>query len=137
MKSTFIAILATVFTAFVVTFVVSYIDTPNPVYYDLRVALLISSVAAFISLIITICWSLPIHIYLKKYNKVSFVWYAFIAVIPSLGFVYILKPFGDDSAADLSIQALFCTFVGVVAAAVFWYFAVYQITHNKPFKQDK
>ena len=70
MKSTFVAILATIFTAFLITFVVTYIGTLNSEYYDFRMALLMSSVAAFVSLIITICWSLPIHLYLKKHNKV-------------------------------------------------------------------
>jgi hypothetical protein len=136
MKSTFVAILATIFTAFFITFVVTYVDTPNSEYYDFRVALLMSSVAAFVSLIITLCWALPIHLYLKKHNKVSLGWYTLIAIIPSLGIIYILKPFGDDSAADLFIQALFCSLVGVVAATVFWYFAVYQITHNKQINKD-
>ena len=69
MKSTFVAILATIFTAFFITFVVTYVDTPNSEYYDFRVALLMSSVAAFVSLIITLCWALPIHLYLKKQSK--------------------------------------------------------------------
>jgi len=137
MKSTFVAILATIFAAFFITFIVTYIDTLNSEYFDYRMALLISSVAAFVSFIITTCWSLPLHLYFKKHNKVSFSWYALIAVIPSFGFIYLLKPFGKDSAIDLLTQALFCTFVGVVAAAVFWYYAVYQITHNKPLNRDK
>lgn len=136
MKSTFVAILATIFTTFLITFIVTYIGTLNSEYYDFKMALLMSSVAAFVSLIVTICWSLPIHLYLKKHNKVSLGWYALIAVIPSLGFIYLLKPFGEDSASDLFTQALFCTSVGVVAAVVFWYFAVYQITHNKQINKD-
>jgi len=136
MKSIFIAVLATVLTTFFITLMVTYIDSVFTENYGYQVSLMMSGVAALVSLVITMFWALPFHLLFKRRNKNSYVWYILIAVVPSVGFIYILKPFGHDTALTLFFQALFCSFVGVVAAMVFWYFAVFKVTHNKPLKQD-
>ncbi|MBG9990968.1 hypothetical protein [Pseudoalteromonas sp. NZS37] len=126
MKSLYIASLSTVLTVFVVTFVVTAIDSIGSDYTDIRISLLIASVAAIVALIVVMVWALPVHFALKKLNHQGFFWYLLASVVPCVVFIYAFKPFGQDSNIDLIKQTLFCSFCGCIGAGIFWYMAVYR-----------
>jgi len=83
-------------------------------------------VAALVSLIVLVIWVIPVHLVLTKKGRYSFVWYALPAILPGFIFVFVFKPFGNDPFFGLLSQALFCSFVGLAAGGVFWFFAVYR-----------
>jgi len=85
-------------------------------------AFLIGGVATIVALIVMVSWALPIHFLLKKNNLSSVKWYVLAGITPAFIFIYVFKPFGDDSAIDLLQQALFCSLVGAISAFCFWYF---------------
>lgn len=107
-------------------FLVAAIDSIGSHYSDLRISLMIAGVAALVTCIVIIVWALPVHFALRKLKHQSLVWYLVAAVIPSSIFIYAFKPFGQDSNIGLLQQGLFCSFVGCLASASFWYIAVYR-----------
>jgi hypothetical protein len=126
MKSLSIASLCTVLTVFVVTFVVSAVESIGTVYSGITISLLTASVAATVTMVVVIAWALPLHYVLKKLKRQALHWYLLASVILSVIFIYGFKPFGHDSSVDLAKQALFCSIFGLIGAAVFWYMAVYR-----------
>ena len=118
MKSLSIASLCTVLTVFVVTFVVSAVDSIGTVYSGITISLLTASVAATVTMVVVIAWALPLYYVLKKIKRQALHWYLLASVIPSVIFIYGFKPFGHDSSVDLAKQALFCTVSGLMDAAV-------------------
>ncbi|RVT44672.1 hypothetical protein EMM73_16195 [Rheinheimera sediminis] len=126
MKSLSIASLCTVLTVFVVTFVVTAVDSIGTAYSGINISLLMASVAAIVAIVVVIAWALPLHYVLKKLERQEFHWYLLAAVVPSVIFIYGFKPFGQDSSVDLMKQTLFCSICGLIGATVFWYVAVYR-----------
>ena len=127
MKHLSVASLLVIVTAFVVTFVVTAIDSIGSDYSDIRISLLIAGVAALVAAITVIFWAIPVHLILKFFNRSNLAWYILTAIVPSFFFVYALKPFGHDSNTTLLSQALFCSLVGVIGATTFWYIAVFKL----------
>jgi len=127
MKSLSIASLCTALTVFVVTFVVSAVDSIGTAYSGITISLLTASVAAIVAMVVVVAWALPLHYVLKKLERQALHWYLLASVVPSLIFVYGFKPFGNDSSVDLAKQALFCSVCGLIGAAVFWYMAVFRL----------
>lgn len=126
MKSIFIASLTAVLCVFVISFMVSALETIGTTYTDLGISFLFACVAGLVALIVMLLWAWPVHFVLRRLQRQSLHWYMLMALVPSLLFIYGLKPFGKDAAVDLLKQALFCSFCAVIAAAVFWYLAVYR-----------
>jgi hypothetical protein len=127
MKSLSVASLCTILTVFVMTFLVSAVDSIGTDYSDIRISLLIAGVAAIVSMVVLVIWALPLHYVLKKLERQALHWYLLAAVVPSVIFIYGFKPFGQDSSVDLMKQALFCSVCGLIGAAVFWYMAVFRL----------
>lgn len=127
MKSLSVASLCTILTVFVMTFLVSAVDSIGTDYSDIRISLLIAGVAAIVSMVVLVIWALPLHYVLKKLEQQALYWYLLAAVVPSVIFIYGFKPFGQDSSVDLMKQALFCSICGLFGAAVFWYMAVFRL----------
>ncbi len=127
MKSLSIASLCAAIAVFIVTFLFSAIESVGSAYLVTWISLLIASVAALVALVAVVVWALPLHFVLKKLNRQNLVWYVFGSIVPSVTFIYAFKPFGEDSNIDLMKQAFFCSVCGVIAAAVFWYQAVYRL----------
>lgn len=131
---------ATVLSVFLLVFVMvcvlelldSHLDAG---FQGVFIAFSIAVVAAFVALLITLGWAIPLHWLLRRYQWTGLGWYLLLALLPSVAFVYGIKPFGDDSAADLFNQALLCCGCGMVGASVFWYHAVYRQT-VVPAKRD-
>ena len=136
MKSLSLACLCTVLTVFVVTFVVSAVDSIGTAYSGINISLLTASVAAIVAIVVVIAWALPLHYVLKKLERQEFYWYLLAAVVPSVIFIYGFKPFGQDSSIDLMKQTLFCSICGLIGAAVFWYVAVYRTRITKRSSKD-
>lgn len=127
MKSLSVASLCTILTVFVMTFLVSAVDSIGTDYSDIRISLLIAGVAAIVSMVVLVIWALPLHYVLKKLEQQALHWYLLAAVVPSVIFIYGFKPFGQDSSVDLMKQTLFCSICGLFGAAVFWYMAVFRL----------
>lgn len=128
MKSILLASLGAVLSVFVITLVASATGAIASEYDDILISLIIASVAAVVALVAVVVWALPLHFVLLKLHRQNLAWYVLGALLPSVFFVYALKPFGLDSAEDLLQQALFCSLCGAVAAGVFWYIAVYRVS---------
>lgn len=136
MKHLSIASAVSVLIVFTVTFLVSAIDSIGSDYSDLRISLVIAGVAALVACIVIIVWALPVHLALRKLKHQSLVLYLVAAVIPSFIFIFAFKPFGQDSGIDLLQQALFCSFLGCLGAASFWYIAVYRLRITRRSSKD-
>ncbi|WP_125931920.1 hypothetical protein [Thiosocius teredinicola] len=93
---------------------------------DLQEALAIgvAIVSPFVILGFLVAWAIPIHLLLKRRNHTRIVWYALIGIIPGPFFVALAKPFGNDSLKDLAYQSMVFSIIGVLGAAIFWFFAV-------------
>lgn len=126
LKSLILASLAAVLAVFVITLVASAIGAIASEYDDILISLLIAGVAAVVALFAVVVFAIPLHFVLLRLNRQRVVWYVLASIVLSFLFVYALKPFGLDSAADLLQQALFCSLCGGVAAVVFWYIAVHR-----------
>ena len=126
MKSLSVASLCTILTVFITTFLVSAVDSIGTVYSGITLSLLTASVAAIVTMVVLVVWTLPLHYVLKKLERQALHWYLLAAVVPSVIFIYGFKPFGQDSSVDLMKQALFCSVFGLIGAAVFWYMAVFR-----------
>lgn len=126
MKSLSVASLCTILTVFITTFLVSAVDSIGTVYSGITLSLLTASVAAIVTMVVLVVWTLPLHYVLKKLERQALHWYMLAAVVPSVIFIYGFKPFGQDSSVDLMKQALFCSVFGLIGAAVFWYMAVFR-----------
>ena len=108
------------------TFLVFAIDSIDYSYSDVLISLVMAGVATLVASLVVFLWGLPVHFILSKLNYRRIIWYLMGAIPPSFVFIYVFKPFGLDSNIDLLQQALFCSFVGSLAAATFWYIAVYR-----------
>ena len=130
MKKIILATVCSVIATFLATFFTVIVNVlykmPDDISLSLSIGLFMSLVAGVIGFFVILIWALPVHYYLYKFNKLNVMWYLLTAVIPSFGFIYIFKPFGHDSQIYLFQQALFCSFIGCVAAFVFWYIVVYK-----------
>jgi hypothetical protein len=126
MKNILIASLAFLLTVFALVFLVALIDSIGSDFGDIRISAVIAGVATLVALIVLVVWAIPIHFLLGKFGKVKYCWYVLPALLPGFVFVYWLKPFGRDPDLHLLLQALFCSFVGVVSSLVFWYLAVFK-----------
>jgi hypothetical protein len=126
MKSLSVASLCTILTVFITTFLVSAVDSIGTVYSGITLSLLTASVAAIVTMVVLVVWTLPLHYVLKKLERQALHWYLLAAVVPSVISIYGFKPFGQDSSVDLMKQALFCSVFGLIGAAVFWYMAVFR-----------
>ena len=125
MKIISLANLAAIVSVFVATLIISVVGSIGQQFQPLW-SLLLAVVAALVAMPITLIWATPMHLLIRKFKGESVLWYLLIAVIPSILFIYILKPFGEDSAKDLATQAFFCSVIGYIAAMSFWYFSVYK-----------
>lgn len=92
--------------------------------YPFSIIFFIASFAALVALVVTVIWAIPMHLILSKYKLKSYGWYLLLAIIPSFIFIYCFKPFGNDKATDLAMQAVICSFIGSVGAFLFWYILV-------------
>ncbi|MDN4503640.1 hypothetical protein QX776_14600 [Alteromonadaceae bacterium BrNp21-10] len=126
MKHLLSASVFAVLSVFAIVFVVTLLATIGDDYSTIMTPILMSSVAAIVSLFILVVWAIPVHLILKRLNQESFFYYLLAAIIPSFIFIYGFKPFGNDPNIDLIKQALFCSFCGCVGAVVFWYITVYR-----------
>ncbi len=126
MKSLSVASLCTILAVFLTTFLVTAVDSIGTDYPGITLSLLTASVAAIVAIVVIVVWTLPLHYVLKKLERQAFHWYMLAAVVPSVIFIYGFKPFGQDSAVVLMKQALFCSVIGLIGAAVFWYMAVFR-----------
>ena len=135
MKHAAIASFCSVLTVFVAVFLVSAASSIGTDNSALGISLFIAGVAALVACVVVLVWALPVHFVLRKFKSQSFFLYLVAAIVPSFVFVYVFKPFGHHPSADLLVQALNCSLVGVLGAASFWYFGVYRPTHNNSLKR--
>lgn len=126
MKRILFASTVVVVVSFLVTLILCLPEYINKNAYPLSMAFFIAGVASMVALVVTVIWAIPMHLILWKYNYDSYAWYLMLAIIPSLIFIYVFKPFGNDTATDLAMQAAICSFVGSVGASLFWYVIVYK-----------
>lgn len=126
MKREIQASLIVVVAVFLITFVAGVIDIGGGEYQGVVLSAAIAGVAALVAIAVLLVWGLPAHFLLKKFGHSNVSWYVLVAIIPGFLFIYIFKPFGDDTHSDLLTQALFCSLCGVVGAVVFWFIAVYR-----------
>lgn len=126
MKCLLTSSILVVLTVFVVTFFVTLVDALGSNYPIILISLLIASTAAIVALFVVAVWAIPIHLLLQKLGYSNIAWYIVAAIIPSFGFIYGLKPFGNDKPIDLFMQASFCSVAGGLGAVAFWYILVYR-----------
>ncbi len=124
-KRLLFASFSVVLVVFLSTLLVMVIDSDHQASTWI-ISLFTAGVAAAIAALLVVFWAIPLHLVLVKFSYLNFIWYFLGAVIPSFAFIYGLKPFGDDSAKDLLLQASVCTIIGSMGAFVFWYIAVYK-----------
>jgi len=67
---------------------------------------------------------LPVALVLEHYDLDKTYHYAVAALVPGPLFVFLLKPFGNDTFPTLLLQTAFCSLVGGIAALAYWYVAV-------------
>lgn len=134
MKNIFLSSLALLITVFILVFVVALVDSIGNDFGGIIISAVIAGVATMVASVVLLIWVIPLHLALAKFKKTKFTWYIVAALFPGFIFVYWLTPFGQDPDMHLLFQALFCSFVGVVSATVFWYFAVYR--HQRITKQS-
>lgn len=128
-KASAATVLSVFLLVFVMVCVLELLDTHFDAGYQVvYIAFLIAVVAALVALVITLGWAIPLHWLLRRYQLTGLGWYLLLALLPSVAFVYGIKPFGNDSAADLFNQALLCCGCGMVGASAFWFNAVYRQT---------
>lgn len=126
MKRLFLAIVAVVLIVFAVTFLVIAINSWGRDFPGIAISIVIAFFAAIVASIVVITWAIPIHLLLRKLGYSNIAWYIVAAIIPSFGFIYGLKPFGNDKPIDLFMQASFCSVAGGLGAVAFWYILVYR-----------
>jgi len=132
MKNILRASVAVVVVAFTVTLIICLIDSIGSDYSPL-LSFVIAGVAAVVAAVVTLVWAVPLHLILQKYKQEKLSWYLFLAVVPSVIFIYGFKPFGEDTTSDLAKQAAFCALVGSLGAFIFWYIAVRKPhTYSRP-----
>ena len=126
MKNLIIASLVSVLTVFVITFLVTLVDSLGTAYSNPLISISIAGIAALVSTIVVVVWAIPLHLLLSRFKKLNVSWYLLGAVVPAFFFIYAFKPFGNDTNSTLFIQALICTLYGSLGALSFWYIAVYR-----------
>jgi len=128
MKNLAIAIVSAALAVSVSTFLMGVAEQ----YENWQVSALVAGVAALVSIIALAFIALPLHFVLARSGKVDMGWYTVPGMLIGPLFVLGLKPFGQDPASGLVVQSLICSFLGVVGAATFWFFAVRQPRLTRP-----
>lgn len=136
MKNIILASISVVIAVFIVTLLLSLIDSIGRDYSSIIISFVVSGIASVVAAIVTLIWAIPMHFILAKYHRIHLGWYLLLAVVPSFVFVYGFKPFGNDSAATLVMQTVVCSLVGSIGALVFWYVVVYKQRITKSSSKD-
>ncbi|TLU67182.1 hypothetical protein FE810_02540 [Thalassotalea litorea] len=127
MKHLSIAVILTILFVFILTFAVTFIDSRGTDFSFISYSFFVAGLSTTVCAIVIVVWAFPVHFLLNKYKKFNLGWYCLAAIIPAFVFIYAFKPFGNDSSFYLLFQALYCSFIGALAACVFWCFSVYRV----------
>jgi len=104
--------------------VISMFLTDDFSRYAIVVASMMVIVAANVGVIGILVIGVPLHIILKRHKVRSVLPYILIGFSTAFGFVFLLKPFGNDRLIDLFQQASIIGAIGSISASVFWYVTV-------------
>lgn len=126
MKRELIASVVVVGVVFLITFIATLFGSIGGDYPGFILSAVIAGVASLVATIVMVIWALPVHMVLRRYGVSNITWYIFLAIIPGFVFIYVFKPFGNDTHIDLLGQVLFCSLCGVLAAVVFWFITVFR-----------
>jgi len=86
-------------------------------------------ISAFIGLITV---GLPAHLVLSRYSSHSIGPYLLIGAVIPIAVIFIVRPFGNDPLQHLLVQSAISGGLGIICAAVFWYFAAKPNKRSQP-----